>query len=186
MGSRKYRRHAIQTAWRGAGSTARILPRSLPHATASVYTVGFERRTLPADETVWPARLRPQLTASWLPACSGRGIAFPAYTTDLLWLRGIPSGLEKIHRSPSFGSALVVAVLHIAKTPTRRTSERVSAVPAPGHRDVGTPNRTARRCATRPAAYGPGRSRRRRQPRMTAAGNPLRSKRTRTASGRQR
>ena len=151
----------------------------------AVYTVGFERRTLPETRQLGQLDYNPN-NGILAPGLFGLGIAFPDACDRPLRQRGIPSGLEEIYGSPSFGSALVVAVLHIAKTPTRRTSEGVSAAPAPGHRDVGTPNRTARRCATRPAAYGPGRSRRRRQPRMTAAGNPLRSKRTRTAWGRQR
>ena len=74
--------------------------------------------------------------------------------------------------------------------------EKVSAAPARGRRGGGTPSRSARRSAAMRAAHARARSRRRppsRDPEpcpgsrpTTAAGNPLRSRRIRSASGYRR
>ena len=138
----------------------------------------------PADSLAfrleWRAGVRAQRGFTRLFRCPTARCYWPAASWPTVRCRRTPP--------PGSSSFCARAVAKFPDTPMKWCTfcllarEKVSAGPRRGRRDAGTPNRNARRDAATPEAHAPGRSRRRRRLHRIAAGNPLPSKRTRSAS----
>ena len=110
----------------------------------AIYTVGFERRTLP-EVKPWGQLDYNAANGIIAPGLFGLGIAFPGLRDRPVRLRPISGGAQEIHGPHQCRPAVVVGLSALTGA-----TRLISAAATPGHRGGDTPNRTAHRCAAKP------------------------------------